>query len=75
MMDVEAGEMLPKLVAAVEMVLNPLTPHQQRLEAHQVSNSPIIVHRLGRLISVRSLSVAVASPVLQSVTKTVRLRY
>lgn len=36
-MDVEAGEMLPKLVAAVEMVLNPLTPHLQRLEAHQVT--------------------------------------
>ncbi|KAK2183970.1 hypothetical protein NP493_288g00016 [Ridgeia piscesae] len=45
-MDVEAGEMLPKLVAAVEMVLNPLTPHQQRLEAHQAcedfkENSPL----------------------------------
>ncbi|KAI0243017.1 Exportin-5 [Lamellibrachia satsuma] len=45
-MDVEAGEMLPKLVAAVEMVLNPLTPHLQRLEAHQAcedfkENSPL----------------------------------
>ena len=74
MMDVEAGEMVPKLVAAVEMVLNPLTPHQQRLEAHQVSNSPIIVHRLWLLVSVRALSSLSASPVLQSVTKTVHLR-
>ena len=29
-------DMLPKLTAALEAVMNPETPHERRLEAHQV---------------------------------------
>ena len=48
-MDQEVTDLLLKLTMAVEATMNPDTPHQQRMEAYQVSKLciyGIIAHRL-----------------------------